>query len=32
MYGGEYRNQPAAEEGSLDHLQGLHRQVTNDIH
>jgi hypothetical protein len=32
MYGAEYKNQHSMEEGSLDHLQGLHRQVTKDIH
>jgi hypothetical protein len=32
MYGGEYRSQGNIEEGSLDHVQGLHRQVTKDIH
>lgn len=30
MYGGESRNR-GGEENSLDHYQGLHRQVENEI-
>jgi hypothetical protein len=31
MYGGELRNRSPLEEGALDHYQGLHRQVENEI-
>lgn len=31
MYGGDQRLRGSTEENSLDHLQGLHRQVESDI-
>lgn len=31
MYGGDHRNRGPGEENSLDHLQGMHRQVESDI-